>query len=102
MRALRIQLLKPSELDHYGKVFEGKRVREQPLSLPRSGAEACRAGWRSLRRPFVPQVSVENELDVLRQLVAACDTLLKQYPDTAVADQQLAQDAEKFAALSER
>ena len=49
-----------------------------------------------------PQVSVENELDVLRQLVAACDTLLKQYPDTAVADQQLAQDAEKFAALSER
>jgi len=50
----------------------------------------------------VPQVSVENELDVLRQLVAACDTLLKQYPDTAVADQQLAQDAEKFAALSER
>jgi hypothetical protein len=72
LRALRIQLLKPSELDHYGKVFEGKRV------------------------------SVENELDVLRQLVAACDTLLKQYPDTAVADQQLAQDAEKFAALSER
>ncbi len=50
----------------------------------------------------MPQVSVENELDVLRQLVAACDTLLKQYPDTAVADQQLAQDAEKFAALSER
>ena len=44
LRALRIQLLKPSELDHYGKVFEGKRVREQPLSLPRSGAEACRAG----------------------------------------------------------
>jgi hypothetical protein len=67
-----VQLLKPSELDYYGKIFEGKRV------------------------------SLENELDVLRQLVSACDTLLKQYPQTAVEDQKLLQDAEKFGALSER
>lgn len=72
LRALRVQLLKPSELDYYGKIFEGKRV------------------------------SLENELDVLRQLVSACDTLLKQYPQTAVEDQKLLQDAEKFGALSER
>lgn len=72
LRALRVQLLKPSELDHYGKIFEGKRV------------------------------SLENELDVLRQLVAACDTLLKQYPQTAVEDQKVMQDAELFGALSER
>ena len=72
LRALRVQLLKPSELDHYGKIFAGKRV------------------------------SLENELDVMRQLVAACDTLLKQYPQTALEDQQVMQDAEQFGALSER
>lgn len=72
LRALRVQLLKPSELDFYGKIFEGKRV------------------------------SLENELDVLRQLVAACDTLLKQYPQTAIEDQKVIQDAEQFGALSER
>lgn len=72
LRALRVQLLKPSELDHYGKIFAGKRV------------------------------SLENELDVMRQLVAACDTLLKQYPQTALEDQKVMQDAERFGALSER
>eukprot|EP01043_Picozoa_sp_COSAG02_P008039 COSAG02_NODE_250_length_27076_cov_24.440618_10_plen_326_part_00 len=72
LRALRVQLLKPSELDYYGKIFDGKRV------------------------------SLENELDVLRQLVSACDTLLKQYPQTALEDQKVMQDAEQFGALSER
>jgi len=50
----------------------------------------------------LPQISLENELDVLRQLVAACDTLLKMYPSTALQDQQILQNATAFDALSER
>ena len=70
--ALRVQLLKPSELDRYTKIFAGKRI------------------------------SLENELDVMRQLVAACDTLLKMYPTTALEDQKQLQDAKAFGALSPR
>jgi hypothetical protein len=72
LQALRVQLLKPSELDRYTKIFAGKRI------------------------------SLENELDVMRQLVAACDTLLKMYPTTALEDQKLLQDANAFGALSPR
>jgi len=72
LKTLRIQLLKPSELDDYTKIFDGKRV------------------------------SLGNELDVLRQLVAACDTLLKQYPTTALEDKAALEDKEAMAKLSER
>jgi len=71
LRALRVQLMKPSELDSYAKVFDNKRV------------------------------SLENELDVYRQVVAACDTLLKQYPTSAVNDSK-AIASEEFKAFAER
>ena len=32
-------------------------------------------------------MSLENELEVYRQLISACDTLLKNYPTTALDDQ---------------
>ena len=47
-------------------------------------------------------VSVENELEVYRQLISACDTLLKQYPTTALEDQATIQNATAFAVLSDR
>lgn len=72
MRALRLQLLKPSQLDDYGKVFDDK-----PIGL-------------------------ENELDVYRQLVSACDQLLRSYPTTALEDQAALADAEAFKLLPER
>eukprot|EP01052_Picozoa_sp_SAG31_P020093 SAG31_NODE_1494_length_8106_cov_7.933183_9_plen_137_part_00 len=47
-------------------------------------------------------VSLSNELEVYRQLISACDTLLKNYPTTALVDQAIIQNTTTFAALSER
>ena len=114
LESLRVQLLKPSELDMAATTSEAKVRPRWPavcraaasVAAPRGvGGGVCarprppRSDWRRRRRP---QVSLENELDVLRQLIAACDTLLKMYPTTAIQDQALINDEAAFRALSDR